>query len=142
MRQVIKDQHPALFIWAAARIPGEFDPEKTRWIGLVDGEEILAVVMYTNFSKFDCCMHLATARKDWASKEFMRAAFAYPFEELDLPRVTLAAESKNEAALRLHKKLGARHEGTLRKFLGGCDLVINGLLKSECKYLKGASWAN
>ena len=104
--------------------------------------DIVAVVMYTSFSRFDCCMHLATARKDWANKEFLHKAFSYPFIDMALERVTFATDSSNEAAIRLHKKLGAKYEGTLRRFHGFRDMVIHGMLKDECKFLEEKKWVD
>ena len=142
MKKTATIQDIAYFNWAAARIPGEFDPNETRWMAQLDDGDIVAVVMYTSFSRFDCCMHLATARKDWANKEFLHKAFAYPFIDMALERVTFATDSSNEAAIRLHKKLGAKYEGTLRRFHGFRDMVIHGMLKDECKFLEEKKWVD
>lgn len=98
--------------------------------------DILAVVAYNNITKYDCCMHIATTRPDWASKKFLGACFEYPFKHLKLNRVTFAASTENEKALKLHRKLGAKHEGTLRGYFGQHDLVISGIQKDECKWVK------
>lgn len=121
--------------WANSRIPGaQFSPDRCAWIAKRDGEQIKCVVIYEGETDHNISMHIAADGPDWASRGFLKAAFDYPFKFLGKRRVTFAAPSDNEKALRLHKKLGAKREGVLRGFHGEQDLVVSGLLADECKW--------
>jgi len=130
-------QNPAYLEWAGEKIGVRFNPNVSVTIAQVDEGKPVCVVVYNNVSAFDCCMHVAATVPDWASKAFLREAFKYPFETLKLRRVTFAAAASNEKSIKLQKLLGAKHEGTIRQFDEDGDMVIHGMLKEECRWIKG-----
>lgn len=138
MRVIEYRQDPRFLAWISEAANVETD-EKTASIAHLSVNEdksadILAVVAYNNFTKDGCFMHIAATTPTWASRQFLKACFDFPFKTLGLKRVTFTAPSDNEKALKLHKKLGAVHEGTLRGYFGDRDLMISGILKNECKW--------
>lgn len=112
-------------------------------IGLVSEKEILAVVIYNDFYETGCAIHIAAVPgKRWMTREFLFAAFDYPFNQLKLKRLTGYVASRNTEALKLDEHLGFKREGYLRQMLPDDDVIVMGMLKSECKWLgvKYSGW--
>ncbi len=62
------------------------------------------------------------------------------FDTLKCNRVTVRTRSQNRYIRGLIEKMGARQEGILRRYFNDDDAVIYGLLREECRYLKGQSY--
>jgi RimJ/RimL family protein N-acetyltransferase len=101
-----------------------------------DGRLIVAVI-YTHMTEYDIVMHVAAEKgARWCTREFLSAAFRYPFVQLGLKRVTGFVPSANLEALKLNKHLGFRVEGLMRDGSEGCDMVVMGMLAAECRWVK------
>lgn len=126
--------HPDLRHFAEERLQTTFGPH-AQFIGRLrpDGS-VWGVVAYDAFTKHDCQMHFA-GDKGWVSRQLVRAAFAYPFRQLGLSRVTGLVDERNERVLAMDKKMGFKEEGRVRAALGDRDLILLGMLREECRYL-------
>lgn len=131
----------------------EQKPEYIEWIGrklgcdysngvfttiahLDDSGEILCVVLYSNWVRSGCEMVIASSSPKWCTRDFMRVAFGYVFNQSKRDRVTFIVEEHNLKSLSLCDRLGAKPEGVLRKWFGKTDGIIFGMLKEECKWIK------
>ena len=112
-------------------------PEESPSIGVVENGEVAAGVVYSLFTGNGIMMNVASdGSRRWLTKEFLRAAFAYPFKQLGCTRVSGLVRVDNPAALQFDKHLGFREEGVIRKGDDdGTDLVLLGMLKEECRWL-------
>lgn len=136
MAKLIYGEEDRLLPWAQERIGVVFrDDAKT--IGLERDEQIAAVVVFDNFSETDVYMHIASdGTRAWMSKTLLLAAFAYPFMQLGLLRVTGLVPAQNTDALKFDEHLGFVREGYHPKAgPGGCDLVSLGLLRDHCRFI-------
>ena len=147
MRKVVYNDDERLIEWAAGRIGiASFRPD-ARAIGLVQdsdhgeagpdrdsaGHRILAAVVFDCFSKCDCNMHVASdGSGQWLNREYLIRCFAYPFVQCGLRRVTGLVPAKNTAALKFDLHLGFRLEGRCPDALPDDDVLILGLVRSEC----------
>jgi RimJ/RimL family protein N-acetyltransferase len=126
--------------WAAEQAVRETKDDSFRWVieGL-DGEFL--GMIETHFCKrrhgtfqFGIGVRREHWRKGYAS-EAIRLILAYYFRELRYQKVNAHVYSFNEASLQLHRKLGFREEGRLRRvvFADGCyhDEVIFGMTAEE-----------
>ena len=64
-------------------------------------------------------------------REHYQTIMKYPFEQLEVNRVTARVKADNAKGLKLVKELNFKHEGTIREALDGQDVLIFGLLKRE-----------
>lgn len=134
---MIYDRQAELLRWAADRIAVKrFRPE-ARAIGLEADGKIRAVAVFEGFSEFDCDMHVAVDDSGrYLTRSVLAAVFAYPFIQLNLPRVSGRVAAGNGKALRFDEQLGFKREGYHPKAAGSDDVISLGLLREACKYLK------
>lgn len=136
---MILEFNPAECYEAAQRIAGRRLPSFGWWaaIGLRLSGEIVAVVFYTQpDSDEDICMHIvAKPNAPWLRRGFVAAAFAYPFRQLVVRRVSAQAPEQNKPFQSVLKALGFVQEGIKRRAVGGRDYVSFGMLREECRYV-------
>jgi RimJ/RimL family protein N-acetyltransferase len=124
--------------WVLARIPHE-----TSWgdwyhaIGYESDGEIVAAAVFTRYTGHD--VHISAAIDGPLGPmaiECFRRAFRYAFDACKCRRVTAHIGANNAPSLALARKLGFKHEGTLRDALPDQDVLVMGLLRSECPFLE------
>lgn len=111
-----------------------------RWyeaIGFERGGELVVAVIFTLMTEVDIVMHVAAKKGSrWCTRDFLGAAFRYPFEQLGLKRVTGFVPADNVDALKLNEHVGFVREGLLRQGAeNGHDMIVMGMLRRECRYL-------
>lgn len=120
-----------------AQVQGQSEP----WgnytaIGWVRRDELIAGVVYNNFSGAGVCAHIgAIPGRHWMTREFLGAIFAYPFDQLRLRRITGLVARKNKPARRFVENLGFRYEGCVRHALQNDDWMLYGMLREECRFI-------
>lgn len=136
MKWVITEHQEVLGNWALARMKYGSTWNDFKAIGLISETEILAAVIYNEFYECGCAIHIAAVPgRKWMTKELLRAAFEYPFIQLGYRRLTGYVPAKNWEARRLDEHLGFKKEGVLRDFLKDDDVIVYGMLKSECRFI-------
>ena len=134
--EIIAAQDLALLAWAQERLGARWEADQVRWLsGVADGLPVF-VVLYSRFSERNCELSIATdMTKRWATRRALRAIFHVPFRQWQLRRVTFVINAENKASIDLCERLGAVHEGRVRKsFPGDADGLVLGILKEECKW--------
>lgn len=134
--QLIYGNEGRLLPWAEARIGmGKFRGDAFA-IGLERDGQIVAVVVFDTFSAVDVHMHIASdGTRAWMSKSLLLAAFAYPFAQLKLNRVTGVVPAKNAEAVAFDLHLGFEPEGRCEKALPDDDIIILGMQRSRCRFI-------
>ena len=106
-------------------------------LGLIRGGRLVAGVIYNNFGGANANMHVgAEEGARWMTRDFLRAAFDYPFNQLKLRRLTACVHSNNRRAIRFDEHLGFKYEGTQRHYYTDGDMLIFGMLREECRFLE------
>lgn len=133
---LIYGREDQLLPWAQERIGVIFRTD-AKTIGLERDGSLVAVVVYDGFSECDCNMHIASdGTRAWMSKSLLLSAFAYPFVQLGLLRVTGLVPASNEEALAFDENLGFVREGYHPKAgPAGADLISLGLLREHCRFI-------
>jgi RimJ/RimL family protein N-acetyltransferase len=106
-------------------------------LGLERDGELIAGVIYEGYNKHNVWMHVAAVPgKRWMTKEYLRAAFLYPFVQLGCSRVSGYVEAWNMDARKFDEHLGFRQEATLQGAASdGGDVILYVMRRSECKYV-------
>lgn len=91
--------------WLSQRIKLPWSTDFRALARVVDGH-IVGCVGYEGFTGTACQMHMAGTRPGWFNREFIRLAFRYPFEILDLEMVLGKVPSGNKTALSIDLRLG------------------------------------
>lgn len=137
--ELVYGQEERLLPWAAERIEVDGFRNDAYAIGLERAGQLIAVVVFENYSQCDVWMSVAADSTYWANPRFLAAVFSYPFKQLGLRRVTSTVAGKNMKSLEFCKRLGFVLEGTCRNALPDDDLIFLGLLREECRYLPKGS---
>ena len=136
MKTVIYGQDEAVRAWVGARID-EPDFHEGAGIGLAQDGELIAGVVFNHYTGTNIQMHVAAVpTKRWMTKDFLFRCFAYPFIQLECSRVTGLVRVDNLPAQKFDEHLGFVREGVLRRACtDGCDMIIYGMLATECRFL-------
>lgn len=133
---IVWDQRPEFLEFAERILQVKFIPAESTWLTSRSAEgQILGVVVYTRFSKFNCEMSVAAASARFLSKSNLKSFFGYPFHQCQFRRVTAVVEEGNTHSLDFNRRLGFHREGVLRGWFGDQDGIIFGMLKEECPWL-------
>ena len=131
----IYDDQERLISWASEVIGFTPRPD-VQHMGWQEDGKLRAVVLWDGFSKCDCNIHIASdGTGHWLRRAFLRAAFAHPFVQWKMRRVTALVPAKNAAALRFDLHLGFKQEGVVRHALPDDDIIILGLLREDCRFI-------
>ena len=133
---IYAEQDLAVLNWASDILKVKFDYKQCAWIAnLSDDCDILGAVVYTRFSPWNCEMSVASASPKWATRKFLKVAFGYPFEQMELKRVTAAVEPDNINSIDMLERLGFVQEATLSEWFGDKDALIYRMKRKDCKWL-------
>ena len=99
---------------------------------------LIAGVVYHSYDGVNVIMSIAATDPRWARKGILKTIFHYPFTSLGCRRVTALVHEDNTRSQRLVTGLGYKREGSLREAADdGGDMLVYGLLKSECRFHHG-----
>jgi RimJ/RimL family protein N-acetyltransferase len=106
-------------------------------VGLERDGEIVAGAIYERCNGQNVFFHgAANDSRTWASREFLRALVAHPFEVLKVPRMTTVVAASNAQALMFDAGLGFVEECRLRGAAhDGSDSIYLVMWKGDCKWL-------
>lgn len=134
---IVSEQHPVYLQFANHILSTSFSQQNVKTLANVaEGGEILAVIVYSRFAPHNIEMSIASSSPRWATKGFIRAAYTYPFVQLNKRRITAVVEDGNDKAVAMNKKLGHIEEGRLKCWFGDKDGIIFRMLREECKWLE------
>ena len=112
-------------------------------IGITDeGGKLIAGVVYNQFFGRDIQATIASTSKRWASRNIMRAIFAYPFFQLGCYRITAQTRSRNLRSISFLYKSGFQKEGLLRGWYEDDDALIMGMMRIECRWINKSKEEN
>lgn len=128
-----------LLDWCAARIGGTFQVGSVA-IGVARGNDLLAVAAFENYRKSNSGMPLsiecsiAADSPRWATKGTIRAILSYPFEQLQVQRVTAFVQERNERSRKFLAGIGFVCEGFIRGSVDdGTGIYVTGMLREESR---------
>lgn len=77
-------------------------------MGLVDGETVVAGVVYHNYYPEGGVIELSSASDDkrWLARPVVKAMFGYPFDQLGCQMVILRVSERNTGMVRIAERFG------------------------------------
>jgi RimJ/RimL family protein N-acetyltransferase len=132
---IIYDQHPEFVEWICRELDCEIK-DCTTITQAVDGQ-IEAVTIFWNQRYDDVELAIAARSPKWGSRKYIKAVFEYVFYQLGLARATALVDEDNQRSIKMLERLGFIREGVIRKANKGKDVIIYGMLKEECRWIKG-----
>lgn len=127
-------QHQSLYRgWLEAQLESSLS-NKSVFIANVD-TEIRGVIGFDRYTGDSIEMFMAGCSPNWLTRRLIKVAFSYVFNQLGCARCTGLVNADNRAALDIDTRLGFVQEGVMRQANNGTDVVVLGMLKTECRWI-------
>ncbi|QQE35008.1 GNAT family N-acetyltransferase [Agrobacterium tumefaciens] len=125
-----------MLAWATLRGGIKFRDDASA-IGVRSDEGLHGVVVFDSFTTTGCWVSVVSdGGRKWITRELIIRVFAYPFIQLDYPRLNSFVSVNNADAIRFNEHFGFQREGVLREAgESGEDLIVYGMLRRECRWL-------
>lgn len=123
--------------WVARRTGGSYHAGSGKTIALVEDDRIIAAVLYEGHNGASIQTHMAAVPgRNWMTRQYLWKIFDYPFRQLDCNLIIAPVASDNLDSRRFCKHLGFETQATLRDAHPNGDLLILGMYRNQCKWLK------
>ena len=121
--------------WVADKDGGDFPTGCFAAIGAVDdNDSLVAGVVYDHYTESCVTATIAVEKKN-LPRQFLRAIFKYPFEQLEVGKIIVYVNEANKASVRLATKLGFAVEAKIKDVYPDGAMFIMGLNKANCVWL-------
>lgn len=122
--------------WVCAQLGGTYDAGSVA-IGLEQGGELIAGVLYDHYNGKSICMHVAAAEgARWLTKDFLWVCFDYPFNQAKVSKILGLVDSTNLPARKFDEHIGFELEATVKDASRYGDLLIYSMTRQQCRHLK------
>ena len=120
--------------WVCARAGGSWISGRGTAIGWVKGDQIVAGVLYEDYNGANVVCHIA-GEGNWANRQYLWTIFDYPFNQLNVKRITVPVADSNVKSKRFVEHLGFEKEAVLRDAHPDGDLIIYKMTADKCRWL-------
>lgn len=132
--RLVFDDPQRVAAWCAMRMPNfsGWGVNPTA-IGYECNGELAGGVVYTHYSQANILTSIVLEAP--LTRRFLFSVLHYPFVQLGMRRITALVEASNTQSLRLCEHLGFVREGIMRDGAVDGDVIVLGMLRSECRWL-------
>ena len=131
---ITSDHQDYLCSWLCKRI-GLTPTAHLTAIGRISGSKVLGIVGYDGFNGASIQMHSA-GEGNWVNRNFLWAAFHYPFDVCKANVVLGLIPSGNTQAIKFNQHLGFKIAATIPNAHPDGALIIMSMTRQECRFLK------
>lgn len=112
--------------------------ENMKSLGLERDGELVAGVLYEGYNGPNVWMHVAAVPgRRWMSRDYLWYCFHYPFNEMNVQRISGYVNANNEQARKFDEHLGFKVEATLSGAApDGGDVLIYVMRREDCRFLR------
>jgi RimJ/RimL family protein N-acetyltransferase len=130
---VVNDPRTVKFICEQT---GSTDFHNYTSIGLDRDGEIIAGVVYDNFSGANVFMHFAGKHGTrWCTRDFLKMVFGFAFDGMGCRRISGFVPASNKCAVNFELNLGCKVEATMKDAHPTGDMLIMKMDRQECRFL-------
>ncbi|WP_185982656.1 GNAT family N-acetyltransferase [Aureimonas mangrovi] len=126
--------------WIAAQMKDASDLTGAVAFGAVRGDHLVGGIAFTELRHPDIRVTVAGVGDfgPWMTRRLLKTGFAFAFLDQDCRRITAMVKRTNKSSRKLVEKIGFKLEGTHRQaFADGGTLLSYGMVRDECRWLKG-----
>lgn len=121
--------------WVCEKAGGQWT-DICQAIGQVDEDgNIFVGVMYDSYTGSSVAIHSRCDNPKKVSRSFYKAIFDYPFNKLNVKRLTGLVCIKNKKAQRVNEHLGFKREAILADYFPEGDAIVYIMRPEECRFL-------
>lgn len=113
-----------------------FNPVTDRVIARVEQGRLLGGMIYSDYAGASITMHTAGFSPRWLSRDTLWAYFNYPFNVLGCKKIIVQIRSTNTRSLEFCSKIGCKREAIIRDVFPDGDLIVMGMYRDDCRWLK------
>lgn len=137
MKRLVLGHDDQIGQWVAERTGGTYAPGSGKTLALAEDDRLIAAVLYESYNGASIQTHIAAEPgANWLTRRFLWVIFDYPFVQLNCNLIVSVVASSNSVSRRFVEHLGFEIQATLKDAHPDGDLVIYGLYKQNCKWLK------
>lgn len=138
MKRIVWNEPARVAAFVADRI-ADAPFEDYAAIGLESDGELIAGVVFDCKHQAAIQMHVASnGSRHWMTPAYMAACFGYAFNQEKVNIIVGLVRADNVDAQRFDEHLGFKKRGQLpQACTDGTDLIVYGMLRSECRYIEG-----
>jgi RimJ/RimL family protein N-acetyltransferase len=136
MAELVFDQKERIGAWVAQQVGQGASWGSFYALGILQGDEIIAGVVFNNFNGANATCHIAIARHTRLIPEMITAACRYAFEHCGLKRLTGMVPSNEPKILAFDKHLGFEEEFLMKDGAPGADMHILVMRPDTCRWLR------
>jgi len=132
---VLTTDIPTVATWVANM--AEADPRLTVGaIGWLRDDDLTCGVFYENYTRQSITATIAVAPGAVMPKEFLKAIFRYPFEQLGCEKMFALIAENNWRSQNLVEKMGFVKETVVTDYYPEGDMFIYSMTKRQCRFLE------
>jgi RimJ/RimL family protein N-acetyltransferase len=122
--------------WVCKQTQNDFFPGAFQGIGIVKDGEIVCGVAFDGFNGSSIQIHVALKPGEKMTREWLRAVFDYPFNQLKVKKIIGIVDSGNPQALRFDKHIGFEEVAVIKDAARYGDIHILTMTPEQCKFLR------
>jgi len=115
------------------------DNEKFSYIGIIEDEKILGVILFSDYDGNNIFVHVALDTPRACQRKVIKLMFDYIFNQAGCSRATATCDNSNYKIKKLVEGLGFEKEGLMKNVMQIDDTyvdgIIYGMLKENCKWI-------
>lgn len=105
-------------------------------IGLEKNNKLVAGIMYDAYTGASIMMSSRIDNPELVTREWLYAIVDYPFNKLNVKRVSAITNVNNHKAIKANEHWGFKREHVLRDYFPDGDAILYCMFKDECRWLK------
>lgn len=125
--------------WIKGRANIHADTEDYTFMGFVEDEEILGVIVFSDYDGNNIFIHLALDDPRVCQRRFIKLMFDYCFNQAGCNRVTATCDNNYDRIKKLIEGVGFEKEGVLKSMMkikdDYVDAAVYGMLKENCRWV-------